>query len=218
MVCARVLPLPLMGRSAAQNGATSNMIKSILLTGVGGQGILFAAGIIASAAEAAGFNVTTNEIHGMAQRGGSVTAQVRYGEGSFAPLAVSGSIDVIAAMEHIEAVRYAHWLKPGGLAAVAKTSVIPVTVTTGACTYPSDVEARLHAVFPRLIYIDCNTLAQELGNIRLANTILTGALSNGLPEISEDNWRTGLLARVKKGFEEANLTAFTKGRMLCSDI
>ena len=102
------------------------MIKSILLTGVGGQGILFAAGIIASAAESAGFNVTTNEIHGMAQRGGSVTAQVRYGEGSFAPLAVSGGIDVIAAMEHIEAVRYAHWLKPGGLAVVAKTSVIPV--------------------------------------------------------------------------------------------
>ena len=115
------------------------MIKSILLTGVGGQGILFAAGIIASAAEAAGYNVTTNEIHGMAQRGGSVTAQVRYGEGSFAPLAVSGSIDVIAAMEHIEAIRYAHW-------------------------------------------------------------------------------RAGLLARVKKGFEEANLTAFMKGRMLCSDI
>ena len=182
------------------------MIKSILLTGVGGQGILFAAGIIASAAEAAGFNVTTNEIHGMAQRGGSVTAQVRYGEGSFAPLAVSGGIDVIAAMEHIEAVRYAHWLKPGGLAVVAKTSVIPVTVTTGACTYPADVEDRLHA------------LAQELGNVRLANTILTGALSKGLPEITEDHWRAGLLARVKKGFEEANLTAFTKGRMLCSDI
>ena len=198
------------------------MIKSILLTGVGGQGILFAAGIIASAAEAAGFNVTTNEIHGMAQRGGSVTAQVRYGEGSFAPLAVSGGIDVIAAMEHIEAIRYAHWLKPGGLAVVAKTSVIPVTVTTGACTYPDDVEDRLRAVFPRLVYLDCNALAQELGNPRLANTILTGALSKGLskglPEIGEDHWRAGLLARVKRGFEEANLTAFTKGRMLCSDI
>ncbi len=194
------------------------MIKSILLTGVGGQGILFAAGIIASAAEAAGFNVTTNEIHGMAQRGGSVTAQVRYGEGSFAPLAVSGGIDVIAAMEHIEAIRYAHWLKPGGLAVVAKSSVIPVTVTNGACTYPADVEERLHAVFPRLVYLDCAALALELGNARLANTILTGALSKGLPEISEDHWRTGLLARVKKGFEEANLTAFWKGRMLCSDI
>jgi len=192
------------------------MIKSILLTGVGGQGILFAAGVIASAAEAAGFNVTTNEIHGMAQRGGSVTAQVRYGDGSFAPLAVSGSIDVIAAMEHIEAIRWAHCLRPDGLAVVAKTSVVPVTVTTGACTYPADVEQRLHAVFPRLVYVDCVSLAIELGNARLANTILTGALSAGLPEISESAWRAGLLARVKKGFEEANTTAFLKGRSLCS--
>jgi indolepyruvate ferredoxin oxidoreductase beta subunit len=188
------------------------MIKSILLTGVGGQGILFAAGVIASAAEAAGFNVTTNEIHGMAQRGGSVTAQVRYGDGTFAPLAVSGSIDVIAAMEHIEAIRWAHCLKPDGLAVVAKTSVVPVTVTTGACSYPEDVEQRLRAVFPRLVYLDCATLALELGNVRLANTILTGALSAGLPEIAEDHWRAGLLARVKKGFEEANTTAFLKGR------
>ena len=194
------------------------MIKSILLTGVGGQGILFAAGVIASAAEAAGFNVTTNEIHGMAQRGGSVTAQVRYGDGTFAPLAVSGSIDVIAAMEHIEAIRWAHCLKPDGLAVVAKTSVVPVTVTTGACSYPDDVEQRLHAVFPRLVYLDCVTLALELGNVRLANTILTGALSAGLPEIAEDHWRAGLLARVKKGFEEANTTAFLKGRSLCSAI
>ena len=194
------------------------MIKSILLTGVGGQGILFAAGVIASAAEAAGFNVTTNEIHGMAQRGGSVTAQVRYGDGTFAPLAVSGSIDVIAAMEHIEAIRWAHCLKPDGLAVVAKTSVVPVTVTTGACSYPEDVEQRLHAVFPRLVYLDCVTLALELGNVRLANTILTGALSAGLPEIAEDHWRAGLLARVKKGFEEANTTAFLKGRSLFSAI
>ena len=192
------------------------MIKSILLTGVGGQGILFAAGVIASAAEAAGFNVTTNEIHGMAQRGGSVTAQVRYGDGTFAPLAVSGSIDVIAAMEHIEAIRWAHCLKPGGLAVVAKTGVVPVTVTTGACSYPADVEDRLRAVFPRLVYLDCGSLALELGNARLANTILTGALSAGLPEIAEDHWRAGLLARVKKGFEEANTTAFLKGRSLCS--
>ena len=191
---------------------------NVSLVGVGGQGIILTADILAKTAAIAGMDVKKSEIHGMAQRGGSVTAQVRYGEGSFAPLAVSGGIDVIAAMEHIEAIRYAHWLKPGGLAVVAKSSVIPVTVTNGACAYPADVEDRLHAVFPRLVYLDCAALALELGNARLANTILTGALSKGLPEISEDHWRTGLLARVKKGFEEANLTAFTKGRMLCSDI
>ena len=209
-------PLPSPEDGGVEWSTTSTMIKSILLTGVGGQGILFAAGVIASAAEAAGFNVTTNEIHGMAQRGGSVTAQVRYGDGSFAPLAVSGSIDVIAAMEHIEAIRWAHCLRPDGLAVVAKTGVVPVTVTTGACTYPADVEQRLRAVFPRLVYVDCVSLAIELGNPRLANTILTGALSAGLPEISESAWRAGLLARVKKGFEEANTTAFLKGRSLCS--
>ena len=82
------------------------MITNILLTGVGGQGILLAARIIASAARSAGFDVTTNEIHGMAQRGGSVTAQIRFGEEVLSPLILEGTADALGALEPIEALRY----------------------------------------------------------------------------------------------------------------
>lgn len=196
------------------------MTRSILLTGVGGQGVLLIAGVIASAAEAAGYNVTTNEIHGMAQRGGSVTAQVRYSTtgDTLSPLALVGSVDVLVSMEHIEALRYAHWLKPDGFAVVAKTAVVPVTVSTGACTYPADVEARLHQAFPRLVYEDCVSLALELGNAKLANTILAGALTHGLPEITLEQWKTGLLAKVKPATAEANIKAFERGLGLCTII
>lgn len=119
------------------------MIKNIILVGVGGQGILLAARIIASAAGHAGYDVTTNEIHGMAQRGGSVTAQIRYGEVVHSPLILEGTADVLGALEQVEALRYAAWLKPGALAAVSAESIIPVTVSSGRASYPGDVETRL---------------------------------------------------------------------------
>lgn len=196
------------------------MIKSILLTGVGGQGVLFSAGIIASAAESAGYNVTTNEIHGMAQRGGSVTAQVRFSdeEGELSPLALVGTVDVLGSMEQIEALRYAHWLKKGGAAVVAKTAVIPVTVTNGECSYPNDVEERLNQVFDHLVWLDCVEQALKMGNARLSNTILTGAMAKELPEIGIEHWRKGLLAKLKPGMEEMNLQAFMKGYEQCSNI
>lgn len=190
------------------------MITSILLTGVGGQGILLSAGIIASAAEFVGHDVKTNEIHGMAQRGGSVTAQVRFGDKVFSPLALEGTVDVLAAMEHVEALRWAHFLKPDGLAAVARTTIVPVTATTGACRYPDDVEARLRAVFRNLRYEDCGKLAQEEGSAKLANVVLTGILSNALPDIPEEAWLAAVERRVKKEFVDADVRAFRKGRNL----
>ena len=119
------------------------MITNILLTGVGGQGILLAARIIASAARSAGFDVTTNEIHGMAQRGGSVTAQIRFGEEVLSPLILEGTADALGALEPIEALRYSHYLKPEGAAVVASRPIIPVTVSSGQAVYPADVEERL---------------------------------------------------------------------------
>ena len=124
------------------------MVQNIILSGVGGQGILLAAKIIATAAERAGFQVATNEIHGMAQRGGSVTAQIRYGENVFSPLIQEGFADVLASLEAIEALRCAHWLRPGGLAVVSTLRIIPVTVSSGTAKYPSDVAERLKTVFP----------------------------------------------------------------------
>lgn len=186
---------------------------SILLTGVGGQGILLAARVIASAAEAAGFEVASNEIHGMAQRGGSVTAQVRFGAPgkTLSPLALEGTVDVLAALEPAEALRYAHFLRPGGFAAVALQRVIPVTVSTGAAVYPADVEDRLRTVFPRLVACDC---AEAAGNPRLANTVLTGIVAGALPVIPPDDWRRALRWQVKPAFVDLNLNAFEIGNSI----
>jgi len=188
------------------------MIQNILLCGVGGQGILLAAKVIAAAASQSGFQVTTNEIHGMAQRGGSVTALVRYGDKVFSPLFPPGTADVLASMEASEALRYAHWLKKDGLAAVSSQKIIPVTVSSGKAKYPADTEDRLARVFSRLEYIDCCAQAQTLGNIRMANTVLLGALSAGLRGISSQVWDDAIGKCVKPSSAEANLKAFHAGR------
>lgn len=188
------------------------MLQNILLCGVGGQGILLAAKIIATAGSISGFEVTTNEIHGMAQRGGSVTAFVRYGDHVFSPLFCMGEADVLSSMEASEALRYAHWLRPGGLAAVSSQRIIPVTVSSGKAHYPEDVETRLKAVFSNLFYVDCLGEAQKLGNPRMSNTILLGVLSKGLQGISDDAWDAGIRACVKPQFVDKNLEAFHFGR------
>ncbi len=187
------------------------MIRNIILAGVGGQGILLAARIIANAASGAGFDVTTNEIHGMAQRGGSVTAQVRYGEKVHSPLILEGTADVLGALEQIEALRYAHYLKPDGLAVVSRQVIIPVTVSSGKAQYPTDVEIRLQSCFQHLNYLDCPGMARERGDARLANTILLGALSNGL-DLPVDAWSQAIRNCIKTPLIDANLAAFQAGR------
>ena len=190
------------------------MITNILLTGVGGQGILLAARIIASAARSAGFDVTTNEIHGMAQRGGSVTAQIRFGEEVLSPLILEGTADALGALEPIEALRYSHYLKPEGAAVVASRPIIPVTVSSGQAVYPADVEERLRRTFPRLKYVDFDAAALEkFNNPKTANTILLGPLSSGLP-LPDEAWRGAIAECVKPAYAELNLHAFEYGRTL----
>ena len=191
----------------------STSIHSLLLCGVGGQGILLAAKVVGAAAEAAGLDVAANEIHGMAQRGGSVRAFVRFGEGVRSPLVLEGEADVLAALEPVEALRWAHFLRPGGLAVVNTRPVVPVTVSSGKAKYPADLVARLARVFPRLVACDCEAEAIRMGNARLSNTILVGMLSRDLP-LPEEAWRTALARCVKPAFLEANLAAFAFGRSL----
>ena len=120
------------------------MITNILLTGVGGQGILLAARIIASAARSAGFDVTTNEIHGMAQRGGSVTAQIRFGEEVLSPLILEGTADALGALEPIEALRYSHYLKPEGASGhrIERAGRLPGRCRRAAETYVPPPQVR----------------------------------------------------------------------------
>lgn len=187
------------------------MSTNVMLCGVGGQGILFAAKVMACAAELSGYEVTTNELHGMAQRGGSVTAQVRFGSKVHSPLFGEGDADVLCALEPVEGLRCAHWLRPGGHAAISLQRLIPVTVSTGRASYPSDLEDRLLRSFSSPKLLDCAGMAFKLGDMRLANTVMVGALSSwlGLPMSS---WRGAFERIVKSGLVEKNIAAFLAGQ------
>ncbi len=188
-------------------------IQSVVLAGVGGQGILLASRIISRAAVAAGFDVTFNEVHGMAQRGGSVIAQIRYGKKVHSPLVGEGEAQVLGALEHVEALRYAHYLAPGGLAVVSDQAIVPVSAAGGGAVYPADVSARLSRVFPRLKYLSVLATASALGDKRMANTVLMGALSTGL-NLPADAWHTAIRESVKPAFAEKNIQAFEQGRSM----
>lgn len=193
------------------------MTHSILLSGVGGQGILLAAKIIGEAAVASGFEVCSNEIHGMAQRGGCVTAQLRFGVQVHSPLILEGTADVLAALEHIEALRWAHVLKPTGLAVVSRHSILPVTVSSGRATYPGDVEMRLRKVFPRLLYVDCVSKADAMGDARFANMIVVGMIASAL-SLDTAAWHEAIRRHVPEKLFVQNIEAFDYGRSLQEGI
>jgi len=192
---------------------TKTETKSIVLVGVGGQGILLASEILAQAAMLEGYEVKTNEVHGMAQRGGSVVAQVRYGPVVYSPLVARGAAQVLGALEQIEALRFAEFLRPDGLAVVNAQAIVPVSVSSGAARYPADVESRLQAAFPRLAYIQAAEAAADLGNVQATNIVVLGAVSKGL-DLPEKAWLEAIAASVKEKFLELNKKAFEKGRSM----
>jgi indolepyruvate ferredoxin oxidoreductase, beta subunit len=190
-----------------------NSTTSIVMVGVGGQGILLATQIAARAALINGHDVKTNEVHGMAQRGGSVVAQVRFGDHVFSPLVPEGTAQVLASLERIEALRFASYLAPDGLAVVSQQAIIPVTVSSGQAKYPADAEQRLRTLFPRLAYIDAVGIAEKLCDMRVANVILLGAMSAALP-LPRECWVEAIAQCVKPAYRTLNVTAFEEGLKL----
>ena len=192
-------------------------VMSVVMVGVGGQGILLATQITARAALLAGHDVKTNEVHGMAQRGGSVVAQVRYGPKVFSPLVPDGTARVLASLERIEALRFSDFLAPDGLAVVSRQAIIPVTVSSGQAAYPTDVEERLHRVFPKLVYVDAIGIAEKLCDTRTANVILLGAMSTAL-SLPAECWREAIQQAVKPKFHDINFRAFDEGKHLVESV
>jgi len=186
---------------------------SVVLVGVGGQGILLASEMVAQAAVAAGFDVKTNEVHGMAQRGGSVIAQIRYGKEVHSPLVPSHSARVLVSLERIEGLRNIDFLADDGLAVISMQKIIPVTVSSGGIPYPEVDEKLLQGYFRQLIYVDAVETAAKLGNLKAANTILLGAMSVHL-DLPEESWYTAIRKSVKEKFIEVNLQAFNEGRKM----
>lgn len=184
-----------------------NLTTNVFLAGVGGQGIILSAKIIAMAAELAEYEVSTSEIHGMAQRGGSVTAQLRFGKQIISPLILEGTADVLVASEPIEAIRYAHFLKEDGKAIVSSTPLIPVTVSTGNAVYPANVEDLLRRHFYDLTFKDYGAMARDLGNERMSNVLMVGELARET-SIPLEIWLKALERCVKPAFLDANKNAF----------
>jgi indolepyruvate ferredoxin oxidoreductase beta subunit len=191
-----------------------NMKKmDILVTGVGGQGVVLASDIIGETALAAGFDVKKTDTLGMAQRGGSVVSHVRLAEKVWSPLIKEGEVDLLLAFEKLEAARWSHYLKPGAIAIINSYEQPPLSVSLGQAKYPKDNEiaAALKRRTDRIYFIDGNKLAKELGNLRTLNILMLGCFSV-FASFGIDVWQESISRRLPEKLREINLQAFAEGR------
>lgn len=156
-------------------------IYNIVISGVGGQGVLLASKVLVESALASGMDVKQNEVHGMAQRGGSVISFVRIGEQVSSPVVMPGSADLLISFEPLEALRYSHYLKPDGRLVYNKVPINPSTVATGLAVYPPDVNEQITRVCPRSYGIDALSIARSAGNGKAVNMVMVGTVMKHLP-------------------------------------
>jgi len=184
---------------------------NILFSGVGGQGILLASEITAYSLLAAGYDAKKSEVHGMAQRGGSVTAQLRYGKKVWSPLIEPGCADIQVAFEMMEAVRYIGSLHEGSTVIVNTQRILPPAVATGQTAYPENLLHHLTALGIRVVPVDAFDLARQVGEMRTANVVMVGVLSVFLP-VEAAVFAEVIGSRVPERFRDVNLKAFEAGR------
>ena len=192
---------------------------NVSLVGVGGQGIILTADILAKTAALAGMDVKKSEIHGMAQRGGSVTSQVRFGSSVASPIIQEGTADILVSFDKVEALRNAGILAKDGTAVVNDLYLVPVTVSSGQQKSPDDLDGKVKKAFKKLVLVDAMKIAtEEVGNARTMNMVLAGALSALCP-FAEDKWLQAmeeLLSGPKAKLLEINKKAFALGRAAVS--
>lgn len=191
----------------------SRVRGNVFLAGVGGQGILLASEVLGEAFLLGGYDVKKSEVHGMAQRGGAVTTHLRYGPKVFSPLIEPGTADLMVAFEKMEALRFAHFLKPGGAVVVNAQEIMPPSVATGRERYPERIEERLSAFTPNLYRIDALAAALSLREVRAVNMVMAGAASQLLP-LPEEYYLEALRGRLPERIVEVNAKAFLAGRAL----
>ena len=188
---------------------------NVSLVGVGGQGIILTADLLAKAAAKSGFDVKKSEIHGMAQRGGSVTSQVRFGDDVASPVIQEGTADILVSFDKVEALRNAGILSKSGTAIVNDLYLVPVTVSSGQQPPVDDLDGKLRKAFRRLRMVDAaGVAARDVGNPRTMNMVIAGALSVFCP-FDEKAWRQAmeeLLSGPKAKLLEVNAKAFALGR------
>jgi len=189
--------------------------KSIILVGVGGQGVLTASEIIAQACLQEGFDIKKSEVHGMAQRGGSVVSHVRFSQAEqvAAPLPVPGQVNLLVGFELVETLRALNWLQAGGGAIVNTLLLPPPLAADGSVPSVDDCIAQVRQHAGQVVAIDGEEIARRAGNLRTANTAVVGAAAGSL-SISEDNWRRAIAEVVPEGTAEVNWQAFELGRAM----
>jgi len=184
--------------------------KSILICGVGGQGILTASDLLSDVLLAAGFQVKKSEVHGMSQRGGDVISTVRYGDQVFSPLPALKETDYILAFEKLEALRNINYLGEKGIVLVNDFEWLPLPVAAGFEAYPQDIVERLKALSGELVLIPATRLASELGNEKASNVVLIGLLASRM-DIDKKLWLEVIARKVPPRFIDLNMKAFESG-------
>jgi len=189
-----------------------NNLTNISLVGVGGQGILLTSEILARTALLCGFDVKKSEIHGMSQRGGSVSSQIRFGQTVASPIIPTGESDMLVAFEKIEAIRCHGLLRPDGRALIDLRDITPLTVSSGMQPGVEDRDACIRACYgTRATCVAATRIAESLGNVRCANLVLAGALATLLP-FDVEAWHAAMRDRIKPAFLDLNIQAFDAGR------
>lgn len=184
--------------------------KDILIVGVGGQGTLLASRVLGNLAISLGYDVKLSEVHGMAQRGGSVVTHVRYGEKVYAPTIDEASADIIVAFEKLEAYRWIGKLKKDGMMFVNTQEIAPMPVITGAVKYPEDIVGSIKESVPNTVFVDALSIAREAGNAKAVNTVLIGVLAKHM-DIEKEAFIDAIKKTVPERFLDINLVAFEKG-------
>ncbi|XMB86520.1 indolepyruvate oxidoreductase subunit beta [Mycoplasmatota bacterium WC44] len=185
------------------------MIKSIMLVGVGGQGTILASKLLTLGLMEAGYDVKMSEIHGMSQRGGSVSSQVRYGDKVYSPVIEKGGADILVSFEKMEAMRWLDSLKPGGKIVVNDYKIHSMVTISGKVPYPKEIIEELKQKADTLV-INASSLAEELGNSKVMNIILLGTLIKSM-ELEDINWNKIIADNVKPQFVEINKKAIQTG-------
>lgn len=186
--------------------------KSILLVGVGGQGTILASKILSKGLISAGYDVKMSEIHGMSQRGGSVTTQVRYGKEVFSPIIRKGQADILVSFEVMEALRWISHLKVDGKAIINNYEIPSVPILIGEKDYPKNIIERIENKVDTVV-IDAVRIAEELGNAKTMNIVLLGLLVKAM-KLDDINWENIIRTTVKERFIDINIKALNEGMKL----
>jgi indolepyruvate ferredoxin oxidoreductase beta subunit len=190
-------------------------VTNVMLVGVGGQGTILVSSILSKGLVSAGWNVKMSEIHGMAQRGGSVSTQVRYGDEVYSPIIRKGAADVLVSFETMEALRWLEYVKPGGKVIVNDQQIFSAPILTGQLDYPEGIVDLLKSKTDTTA-VKAIDIAEKIGNSRTMNVVLFGALVEAIG-LTDIDWEAVIASTVKKAFVDVNILAYRAGRKVLAN-